>query len=130
MYQYISHLLLFQIIYLCLRITYSISALQGSTVRPGMSFTPEFNLILTGNNYIVPFKIRIDDIIEPVRRAENLTTDIIRNLDKVITYHNNNFISDLILRHVFEFESKFKEMYFAMNDFLIHLLQGRIFRVC
>ena len=63
-----------------------------------MNFTPEFKLILTGNNYIVPFKIRIDDITEPVRSAENLTANIIRNLDQV---KDNNFMSDLIMRHVF-----------------------------
>ena len=87
-----------------------------------MSFTPEFTLILTENNYIVPFKIRIDDITQPVRRAENLTTYIIRNLDKVLLYQDHNFISGIILRHVFEFELKFKELHFAMNDFLIHIL--------
>ena len=116
---YISNLLLFQIFYLCLGVIYSISALQESTVQPGMSFTPQFKLILTVNNYIVPFTIRIDVITEPVRRAENLTTNTIHNLDKV---KDNNFMSDLILRHVFEFESKFKELHFAMNDFLIHIL--------
>ena len=31
-------------------------------------------------------------------------------------------MSDLILRHVFEFDSKFKELHFAMNDFIIHIL--------
>ena len=71
---------------------------------------------------MVPFKIRIDDISEYVRRAKNLTTNIIRNLDKVLLYQDNNFMSDLILRHVFEFESKLKELHFAMNDLLIHIL--------
>ena len=99
---YISYLLLFQIFYLCLGVIYSISALQESTVRPGMSFTPEFKLILTGSNYIIQFKIKIDDITEPVRRAENLKTDIIRNLDKILLYQDYNFMSDLILRHVSE----------------------------
>ena len=98
---YISYLLLFQIFYLCLGVIYSISALQESTVRPGMSFTPEFKLILTGSNYIIQFKIKIDDI------TEHLKTDIIRNLDKILLYQDYNFMSDLILRHVSEFELKF-----------------------
>ena len=101
---YISNLLLFQNFNLCLGVIYSISAHQKSTVRPDVSFTPEYKLILTGNNYIVPFKISIDDITEPVKRAENLTINIIRNLDRV---KDNDFTSnlimrrDLIMRHVF-----------------------------
>ena len=84
-----------------------------------MSFTPEFKFILTGNNYGVLFKIRIDDITESVRKAENLTANIIQNLDQV---KDNNFMSDLILRHVFEFGPKSKQLHFDMNDFLIHIL--------
>ena len=121
---YISNLSLFQIFYLCLGAIYSISAIQESTVRPGISFTPEYKLILTGNNYLVPFRISIDDITEPVKRAENLTINI-RNLDRV---KDNDFTSDLIMRrdlimrHIFEFDSKFKQLHFAINDYLIHIL--------
>ena len=49
--------------------------LQESTVRPGMNFTPEFKLILTGNNCIVPFKIGTDGKTEPVRKAGYLTAN-------------------------------------------------------
>ena len=38
--------------------------------------------------------------------------DILQLINK-----DNNFMSDLILRHVFEFDTKFKEMHFAMDDF-------------
>ena len=65
------------------------------------------------------FLISIDDITEPIKRAENLTINISRNLDSV---KDNDFTNDIIMRHVFGFDSKFKQLHFAMNDYLIHIL--------
>ena len=67
--------------------------LQKSTVRLGMSFTPEFKFIVTGNNYIIPSMIRIEDITAPIIRAENLTENIIHNIGHV---NDNNFMTSLI----------------------------------
>ena len=50
--------------------------------------------------------------MEPIIRAENLTANIIHNLDRV---KNNNFMSDLIMWHIFEFDAKFKQLHHAMN---------------
>ena len=41
------------------------------------------------------FKISIDDIAEPIKRADNLTINISRNFDSV---KDNDFTNDLIMQ--------------------------------
>ena len=50
---------------------------QETPPQQGLSFTPEFQLVVTGEAYVVPFLLKLDDIYEPIRRATNLTNDII-----------------------------------------------------
>ena len=89
-------------------------SLQESTVRSFNSFTPEFMLIVTGCNYIVPYMIMIDDIATPVIKAENHTANIIHNIGQD---NDNNFMTNLIKQHIFEFDEKFHQLHYAMNDF-------------
>ena len=97
---YISNIFLYQIFFLSLEVINSVGTLLKSSVRSSMSFTFE----LTENNYIVPIMIRIEDITALIIKARNLTEKIVYNIDHV---DDNNFMTNLIKQHIFEFDEKF-----------------------
>ena len=101
----------------CLGIVYSLA--DEETARPGISFTPEFNLILTNKHYVVPFVISLDDIYAPLHKAKNLTSRIIHNINHS---KKDNVMTQLVKTHINEFQVKFQDLYYSLNDYLTHIL--------
>ena len=73
---------------------------------------------MTGNAHIVPVMIKLEDIYEPISRARNITAQIIYNVDQI----EDNFVTKLIKENIFEFDKKFHEMHYQMNDYLTHII--------
>ena len=63
--------------------------------------------------------ITLDDIYAPIRRARNLTSRIIHNVEHA---EENNIMTQLVRTHINEFEVKFRELFYSLNDFLTHIL--------
>ena len=80
---------------------------------------PEFNLMITGNQYIVPFMIPLDDIYAPIVRAKTLISQIIHHVDYL---KENEFMVKLMKPHIYEIQKKITDLHYSLNDFLTHIL--------
>ena len=93
---------------------------QGSPAQ-GLSFSHDHQLLVTGQDYVVPFMLKLDDIYEPIRRANSITQNIVYNLDE-IKGEDFHLIASLIAQHIFAFQQRFKKLYDNMDDFLMHIV--------
>ena len=94
---------------------------QETPPQQGLSFTPEFQLVVTGEAYVVPFVLQLDTIYEPIRRATNMTNHIIFSLDE-IGGEDFLLITSLISQHILSFQTQFANLNQNMNDFLMHIV--------
>ena len=92
-----------------------------SLLRPGISFTQEFNLLVTGDHYIVPMQISLEDINEPVLKAENATATIFQNIEQFVK--EDNVIAEMVYDHVVQFKNRFHELHYTMHDFSLHIIR-------
>lgn len=94
---------------------------QETSPQQGLSFSPAFQLVVTGEAYVVPFLLKLEDIYEPIRRATNLTNKIMYSLGE-IGEKDFLLITSLISQHIVSFQDKFKSLHQNMNDFLMHIV--------
>ena len=81
-------------------------------------------MMVTGNNYVVPFTISLHDIFTPISQAAKLTQHIVT---QIYNAKSQNVITDMIHTHVRELKIKFKELDYSLHDFLRHITGKDIF---
>ncbi|XP_045104977.1 uncharacterized protein LOC123500339 [Portunus trituberculatus] len=116
---------------------------QSSPPQQGMSFSQDHQLLVTGQAYVVPFLLKLEDIYEPIKKAINITQNIIYNLDKIAgddLIINQNMIynldeiegddfilfTSLISQHILAFQERLKNLHASMQDFLMHIVANDI----
>ena len=62
--------------------------------------------------------IKFTDLFSPIERARNLTANMIYNVDHM----EDNFITNLIKEHIYDFDKKFHQLHYQLNDYLVHIL--------
>ncbi|XP_045108474.1 uncharacterized protein LOC123503109 [Portunus trituberculatus] len=116
---------------------------QSSPPQQGMSFSQDHQLLVTGQAYVVPFLLKLEDIYEPIKKAINITQNIIYNLDEIagddfiinqnMIYNldeieGDDFIlfTSLISQHILAFQERLKNLHASMQDFLMHIVANDI----
>ena len=98
-----------------------------------MSFTPVFQMKLTGNVYVVPFVLHLQDLYAPIVKAQELTSKILATVHHIepvkiltdvrqIDQAKKNVIVELVTTHLNDINKKFQELHYSLNDFLMHIL--------
>ena len=60
-------------------------------------------------------QISLEDIYEPVLKAENATATIFRNIKQFVK--EDNVIAEMVYDHVVQFKNRFHELHYTMHDF-------------
>ena len=114
-----------QTVGLCMGYVQAWDVPQSSPPQQGMSFSQDHQLLVTGQAYVVPFLLKLEDIYEPIKKANNITQNIIYNLDEI---EGDDFLlfTSLISQHILAFQERFKNLHASMQDFLMHIVANDI----
>ena len=106
-----------QTVGLCLRIIQAWDIPQSSPAQQGLSFTPTNHLIVTGQAYVVPTVLRLDDIYQPIRTASQY-------LQLINKLNNDIILASLVSQNIVSFQRKFQGLHDNMQDFLLHIVKN------
>ncbi|XP_045108006.1 uncharacterized protein LOC123502806 [Portunus trituberculatus] len=132
-----------QTVGLCMGYVQAWDVPQSSPPQQGMSFSQDHQLLVTGQAYVVPFLLKLEDIYEPIKKTINITQNIIYNLNEIagddfiinqnMIYNldeieGDDFIlfTSLISQHILAFQERLKNLHASMQDFLMHIVANDI----
>lgn len=90
-----------------------------SPIRAGLSFTPKFRLLLSGQSYIVPLVLKSNDIQKPLIEALNMTADLSYN----IAHMSMNYPLIRSMKATLQsFDMEFHRAFKNLNSFLRYVI--------